>query len=122
LPGAVDLYPFVGQCGSGNVTAQLFQPLTLVGSAAHGRVQAEALMVGTQLLGARSVSRHRTLHREHLLPGAWAEGNAVSARRGLQRPERAGLIRIGVGVGQIARSLLVFDKHAAARPAASSAA
>ena len=31
------------------------------------------------------------------------------------RPERAGLIRIDVGVGQIARSLLLFDEHAAAR-------
>jgi len=39
---------------------------------------AVALLVGTQLLVARSVSRHRTLHREKLLAAARAEGNAVS--------------------------------------------
>jgi len=108
LPGGVDLYPFVGQCWSGNVSAQLFQPLALVRFAMHGRMQAKALMVGTQCLGEHGVLRHRTLHRQNLLPGARAEGNAVSTRRGLQRPERAGLIRIGLGVGQIARSLLLL--------------
>jgi len=65
-------------------------------------------MVGTQLLGALDVWRHGALQGKHLLPGARAEGNAVSTRRGLQRPERAGLIRIGLGVGQIARSLLLL--------------
>ena len=73
-------------------------------------------MVDTQILLKRSVSRHRTLHREHLLPDAWAEGNAVSTSRHLQRPERAGLIRIGVSIGQVARSTpILFDEHAAAR-------
>jgi len=73
-------------------------------------------MVGTQILVAHSVAWHHALHRQHLLPGAWAEGNAVRTRRRLQRPERAGLIRIGVGLGQIARSLpLLFDEHAATR-------
>jgi len=65
-------------------------------------------MVGTQFLGERGASRRGDLHREHLLAGARAEGNAVSTRRRLQRPERAGIIRIGVGVGQIARSLLLL--------------
>ena len=78
LPGSVDLYPFIGQCWSGDGAAQLLQPLALVGIAAHGRVQAEALMVGTQILVARSVALPPTLHREHVLPGAWAKGNAVS--------------------------------------------
>ena len=49
---------------------------------AHRRVQAVALMVGTQILVAHSVAWHHALHRQHLLPGAWAEGNAVRARRG----------------------------------------
>ena len=50
-----------------------------------------------------------------LQPDAWAEGNAVSTSRRLQRPERAGLIRIGLGVGQVAQStLLLFDEHTAA--------
>jgi len=32
----------------------------------------------------------------HHLPDAWAEGNPAGTRRDLQRPERAGLIRIGL--------------------------
>ena len=81
-------------------------------------------MVGTQLLGALNVQRHGALQGKHLLPGTRAEGNAVSTSRRLQRPERAGIIRIGVGVGvgQVARSLLLFDEHAAARQQLASAA
>ncbi len=50
------------------------------------------------------------LHRQHLLAGAWAEGDAVGARGGLQRPEHAGLVRIGVVVG-LAGLALLFDEH-----------
>ena len=50
------------------------------------------------------------LHRQHLLPGAWAEGYAIATRGGLQRPEGAGLVRVGVGVGQV-RLALLFDQH-----------
>ena len=38
LPGAVDLYAFIGQCRARDVAAKLFQPLALVGAAAHRRV------------------------------------------------------------------------------------
>ena len=48
-----------------------------------------------------------------LQSGARAEGDAVSARGRLQRPERARVVRIGITVGQVGRSLL-FDEHAAA--------
>jgi len=41
---------------------------------------AVALLVGTQLLGALDVWRHGALQGKHLLPGAWAEGNAVGTR------------------------------------------
>jgi len=41
---------------------------------------------------------------------AWAEGDAVSARGCLQRPERAGLVRIAVAVSHIGLALL-FDEH-----------
>jgi len=30
---------------------------------------------------ADPVARHLALHREHLLPGAWSEGNAVGTPR-----------------------------------------
>ena len=38
LPGGVDLYSFVGQCGSGDVPAKLLQPLALISIAAHRRM------------------------------------------------------------------------------------
>ena len=46
----------------------------------------------------------------HLLPGAWAEGDAISAGRCLQRLARAALVRIGVVVGQVGLTLL-FGQH-----------
>ena len=90
--------------------AQLLQRLAIIGSAAHGCVQAESVDVGAQPLLEVCVPRHCALHRQHLLAGAWAEGDAVSARGGLQRPEHAGLVRIGVAVSHIGLALL-FDKH-----------
>ncbi|MDO9093884.1 MAG: hypothetical protein Q7U99_14755 [Rubrivivax sp.] len=53
---------------------------------------------------------HGALHRQHLLTGKWAEGNAVSARRGLQRPEHASLVRIAVVVGHVGRAHSL-DQH-----------
>ena len=53
---------------------------------------------------------HGALQRQHLLAGWWAEGDAMSTRRGLQRPERARLVRIVVVVGHASRTLL-FDQH-----------
>ena len=55
--------------------------------------------VGAQGLPERRLPGHRTLHRQHLLPGARTESDAVGTRCGLQRPERAGLVRIAVVVG-----------------------
>jgi len=56
------------------------------------------------------VPGHRALQLQHLLSGAWAEGDAVSAGCGLQRPEHAGLVRIGVVVGHVGLALF-FDEH-----------
>jgi hypothetical protein len=50
------------------------------------------------------------LHRQHLLAGTRAEGDAVSTGRSLQRPEHAGLVRIAIAVGHVGRTLL-FDQH-----------
>ncbi len=81
LPGSVALHAFVGQGRPRDVAAKLLQPLALVGAAAHGGVQAEPLLVGAQRLGERGIARHRALHREHLLPGAWAEGDSIRRAR-----------------------------------------
>ena len=51
-----------------DVAAQLLEPLALAGIAAHGGVKAETLLVGTQRLGERGVSRHSSLHRVALIP------------------------------------------------------
>ena len=48
LPGIVDLYALIGQGRSGDVAAQPFQALALLGLSAHRRVQSETLFVGTR--------------------------------------------------------------------------
>ena len=77
LPGSVALHAFVGKRWARDVAAQLLQRLAVVGAAAHRSVQAETLHVGTQLWSERGITGHGALHREHLLPGTRAEGNAV---------------------------------------------
>jgi len=58
----------------------------------------------------RAVRRNGTPQRQHFLAGAWAEGDALRTGGGLQRPEYAGLVRIGVVVGHVGLALL-FDEH-----------
>ena len=60
-----------------------------------------------------------TLQGQHLLPGARAKGDAIGKRRGLQRPERVGLVRIGVGGAQVGLSLLFDDRPLAGEQLAS---
>jgi len=110
LPGSVGLHALVNQCRARGVAAQLLQRQAVVGAAAHGGVEAEALDVGAQSLLEVRVPGLGTLHRQHLLPGAWAEGDAVSTGGWLQRPEYAGLVRIDVGVSHIGR-ILLLDEH-----------
>ena len=74
---------------AGDATAQLFQRLAVLCTAAHSGVQAETVNVGAQRLLEVCLPGHGALHRQHLLAGARAEGDAISTRRGLQRPERA---------------------------------
>jgi hypothetical protein len=109
-PGAVGLHALVGQRQPGDVAAQLLQRLPVVGHAAHGGVQAEPVDVGAEHLLEVLLPGHGALYCQHLLPGARADGDAASARSGLQRPGRAGLVRITVVVGHVGRTLL-FDQH-----------
>ncbi len=99
LPCCVALHALIGQRRAGDVAAQLLERLALVGAAAHSRVQAEPVDVGAEVLLEVRLPRHDTLDRQHLLAGAWSEGDAVSTRRGLQWPERAGFVRIVIVVG-----------------------
>jgi hypothetical protein len=71
---------------------------------------AVSIDVGAQGLLELRLPGHGTLHRQHLLPGAQTESDAVGTRCGLQRPERAGLVRIAVAVGHVSRTFR-FDQH-----------
>jgi hypothetical protein len=81
-----------------------------VGAAAHGGVQTEPVDVDAQRLLDVLLSGHSTSHRQHPLASTRAEGNAVNTRRGLQRPEHAGLVRLSAFVRHVCRALL-FDQH-----------
>jgi hypothetical protein len=72
LAGTVELHPFVRQRGSGDVAAQLLQPLAVVGFHPHRGMQAEPLDVGAQRLAGPVLARYRASQRQHLLPGARA--------------------------------------------------
>ncbi|MDP1690730.1 MAG: hypothetical protein Q8L49_02005, partial [Burkholderiaceae bacterium] len=99
MPGSVGLYAFVGQCWAGDGAAQPLQRLAIVGAAAHGSVQAEAVAVGAQRLLEVLLAGHDALQRQHLLAGPRTEGDALRAGRRLQRPEHAGLIGVAVAIG-----------------------
>ena len=114
LPGGVELHPFVGERRPRDVAAQLLQPLAVVGLHPHRRVQAEPVDVGAQRLARPVLARHRAPERQHLLPGAGAEGDAIGDGRGLQRPQRARLVTVGIGLGQVSLAR-VLDQHAPAR-------
>jgi hypothetical protein len=68
----------------------------------------------SQELARRGCARHCAAQGQHLLPGAGAEGNAIRDRRGLQRPQRARLLAVGIRLGQPGLAH-VLDQHAPAR-------
>jgi hypothetical protein len=71
-------------------------------------VQAEAVDVGAQRLLEVLLPGYDALQRQHLLSGARAEGDAISAGCRLQWPEHAGFVRIAVVVGHVSRTLRIL--------------
>lgn len=59
-------------------------------------MQAQAVDVGAKGLARCTLARYRTPEGQHLLPGAWAEGDAVRDGRRLQRPQGARLLAVGI--------------------------
>jgi len=100
LAGGVELHPFVRQRGAGDVAAQLLQPLAVVGLHPHRGMQAEPVDVGAQRLAGPVLSRHRASERQHLLSSTRPEGYAIRDGCGLQRPQRARLLAVGIRLGQ----------------------
>jgi hypothetical protein len=75
---------------------------------------AVAVDVGAQRLTRPVLAWHRSTQGQHLLPGARAEGGPVGYSRGLQRPQRARLLPVGIRLGQVGLAH-VLDQHAPAR-------
>ncbi len=110
LPGGVALHPLVGQRRAGDLAPQLLERLAVVRPAAHSSMQAETLHIGPKRLVEVRLPGRRALHRQHLLPGAWAEGDPISTRRSLQGPARTGLVRIAVAASHVSQ-IFLFDQH-----------
>jgi len=110
LPGRVGLHALVGQSGSRDVAAQLLQRLAVVGTTTHGCAQAITVDISAHVLLEVRIPGHCALHVQYFLAGAWAEGDALLTGSGLQRPEHAGIVRMGVSVSHVGRTLL-FDER-----------
>ena len=110
LAGAVALEPLVGNGGAGNVAAQAFELLALVGATAYCRVYAKGVRVGAQYVRRLRGPAGQRLSAQHLVPCAWPECDAVGAGGRLQGRERA----VCSDLTQVARPLF-FDQIALAR-------
>jgi hypothetical protein len=77
-------------------------------------MQAEPLDVGAQLQARPVLARHRSSQGQYLVPGAGPESDPVGHSRGLQRPQRARLLAVGIRLGQLGLTH-VLDQHAPAR-------
>jgi hypothetical protein len=110
LAGAITFEPFVGDGRPSDIAAELLEFQTLIGAPAHRRMEAKAARVDTQLWSGGPGRARQALQAQHFLPGAWAEGDTISARGGLQSPQGA----IGVCFGEVG-PLRFFDESAQAR-------
>ena len=68
------------------------------------------MRVDTQLWSGGPGRARQASQAQHFLPGAWAEGDTISARGGLQRSQRA----IGIRFREVG-PLWFFDESAQAR-------
>jgi hypothetical protein len=94
-PGAITFEPFIGDGRPGDIAAELLQFFTLIGAAAHRRMQAKAVRVATELWGGRPGLARQALQAQHFLPSSWAQRNPIGARGGLQSFERPVGVRFG---------------------------
>ena len=111
LPGGVALKAFFGRRWARDASAQLFQRLAVVGATANGLVQVASVHAGAQRVLEVHLPWRRALQLQHLLAGSRAEGDAVIKWRGLGRPERVGLVRIGIVVSHLGPTPL-FHRYA----------
>jgi len=82
LPCPVRAQPFQRQCGSGDVSTQPLDPVTLVWRTRHRRIQREAVSRHRERFGHTRRGRSwGEFERQSLTPGVWTDGNAVLNRR-----------------------------------------
>jgi len=84
LAFAIALEPFVGDRRAGDVAAQPFELLALMGATAHPGMQAEAVRVGAQGRRGFLVPAGHGSQAQHLLSSARPQSDAIRARGGLQ--------------------------------------
>ena len=109
LAGRGTAQPFVAQGWTGNVAAQTFEGVPLLGAAVRVGMQTEPLSTHTALAVRHLLTgqaQRGIFPRQHFLSCPGAKGNAVGAGGRLQR----GQGRIGIVVGQI-RDLGVFFRE-----------
>src|SRR3954447_21934171 len=109
LACAIALEPLIGNGRAGDIAAQAFELLALMGVTAYCRMQAETVRVDAARLLRVGRSAGDGLQAQYLLPRVWPQRNAVGAGGRLQGRERA----IGLGLRQVGHALL-FDEVAGA--------
>src|SRR5689334_7462729 len=109
LAGWIAFEPLVGNRRAGDVAAQAFELLALMGVTAYCRMQAETVRVDAARLLRVGRSAGDGLQAQYFLPGMWPQRNALGTGGRLQGRERA----IGLRLGQISHALL-FDEVAGA--------
>ena len=103
ITSAVEFEPVIGDGGTGDIAAQLFELVALTSGAAHRGVEAEALLVSTALWRILRFKAGDGLQAQHLMTRAGSECNTVGAGGRLQR--RHGIIGI-IRFGHVSHPLL----------------
>src|SRR3954466_13346554 len=78
LAGTGALEPLVGNRRAGDVAAQAFELLALMGVTAYCRMQAEAVRVDAARLLRVGRSAGDGLQAQYFLPGVWPQSNVIA--------------------------------------------
>ena len=109
LPGAVHAEPLVDDGRAHDVAAQVLKVAALLGGAAHPRMQAETVGVGTQGLWDRRRAARCVLPAQHFAPRPRPERDALGAGGRLQGREQILRIDDPVRISHISHALF-FDQ------------
>ena len=108
---ASEFEPFIGDGGACDIAAQLLEFVALIHGAAHRGMEAEPLLVDTELWRILRIKARDGLQAKHLLTRAGSECNAIGTVGRLQR--RHGIICV-IGFGHVESHTFLFDQIARA--------